>query len=69
MPAHAWRRPSKRSLQAGELFLHPAGNNDFYDVSLDDDRFLMARYYGSNSAMSFILVLNFFEELKCLVPN
>jgi hypothetical protein len=46
------------------------GNTDFYDVALDDQRFLMARRYDADeAATSFVLVLNFFEELKRLVPN
>jgi serine/threonine-protein kinase len=46
------------------------GNWDFYDVALDDERFLMARQYVSEDAFtSLTLVLNFFEELKRLVPN
>ena len=45
------------------------GNDEFYDVALDDQRFLMARWQGvDDSATSFILVQNFFEELKVRVP-
>jgi hypothetical protein len=47
-----------------------AGNSDFYDVAPDDEQFLMARPYGQDDApASLILVLNFFEEPKRLVPN
>ena len=43
------------------------GNTDFYDVAPDDQRFLMARRYEEDEAeTSFVLVLNFFEELKRL---
>ena len=47
--------------------------NNFYDVTADGERFLMARSYageaGSDEAPHFILVQNFFDELKRLVPN
>ena len=46
------------------------GNTDFYDVAPGDERFLMARRYeGDEAETSFVLVQNFFEELKRLVPN
>ena len=45
----------------------------FYDVSLDDERFLMTREVGEGAAATYItstvLVQNFFEELKARVPN
>ena len=46
----------------------------FYDVALDDQRFLMTRPVGvedsGNTANGVvILVQNFFEELKARVPN
>ena len=38
---------------------------NFYDVALDDQRFLMARpYAGEGDATEVIVVENFFEELK-----
>ena len=45
-----------------------------YDVAPDDQRFLMARAYQGDTqeeaaSSRFILVQNFFEELKRLVPN
>ena len=50
--------------------LRTDGAGRTYDVALDDERFLMARAYGSDdSSTSAILVLNFFEELKARVPN
>lgn len=45
--------------------VNPGAN--FYDVALDDQRFLMARPYtgeGDESATEVIVVLNFFEVLK-----
>jgi hypothetical protein len=66
------------------LFTLPAGvvgptsatgsaGNDFYDVSSDGERFLMARSTGmgkdETGITRFVLVQNFFEELKRLVPN
>ena len=51
-------------------YFGPAGSHDFYDVALDDERFLMARGYGSDdTSTSLVLVQNFFEELKRLVPT
>ena len=44
----------------------------FYDVALDDQRFLMTRTVGAEEGRdrtSTILVQNFFEELKRMVPN
>ncbi len=40
-----------------------------YDVALDGERFIMIRQAGEGEAGSLILVQNFFEELKRLVPN
>ncbi len=57
------------------LFTIPAvyragGGNNFYDISSDGERFLMARQYGAEGdSKSVILVQNFFEELKRRVPN
>ena len=62
------------TLPAGYLAQAPSdGGNDFYDVSSDGERFLMARPYIDDAEgegfAGFILVQNFFEELKRLVPN
>jgi hypothetical protein len=48
-----------------------AGVADFYDVDLDDTRFLMARpkMSGQADTRSTVLVENFLEELRRLVPN
>ncbi len=47
-----------------------AGGGDNKDVFPDDQRFLLARGVGSEESPSkLILVQNFFEELKRLVPN
>ena len=40
-----------------------------YDVAPDDQRFLMARFYQESGASRFVLVNNFFEELRDRVPN
>jgi len=50
-------------------FYVTTGNYGFYDVALDDERFLMARRHGTAGAPSFILIQNFSEELKRLVPT
>ena len=45
-----------------------AGAN-FYDITSDDQRFLMVRpYEGEATATEVIVVENFFEELKERVP-
>ena len=52
--------------------LNNAGLARFYDVSLDDQRFVMGRRIerdGGIPAARIFLVNNFFEELKRLVPN
>ena len=49
-----------------------SGSSTFYDVSRDDQRFLMGRQVGatlSQGPSRFVLVQSFFEELKRLVPN
>ncbi len=54
------------------LFTIPADyavfdNADFYDITSDDQRFLMVRPYtgeGGEAATEVIVVQNFFEELK-----
>ena len=50
-----------------------SGGSDFYDISPDDQRFLMGRFAGtaalSGESQRFILVQNFFEELERLVAN
>ena len=63
--------------QVGEketLFAVPPGYHTsqrvtLYDVASDDQRFLMARPYQPEGVSPFVLVTNFFEELKLLVPN
>ena len=46
---------------------------DFYDIAPDDQRFLMARLSGGlggpDDDTRFILVENWFEELRQMVPN
>ena len=70
---------SGRLLGQETLFTIPAGyavqeGDNFYDVSSDGERFLMARpYRGADEVegptTEVIVVENFFEELKRLVPN
>ena len=58
------------------LFTIPVGyvvaaGLDFYDITSDDQRFLMVRPYegeGEAAATEVIVVENFFEELKERVP-
>ncbi len=45
------------------------GNHQMYDVTPDDQQFIMIRPVGEDVAGELILVVNFFEELKRLVPN
>jgi serine/threonine-protein kinase len=54
------------TIPSGEFRFTGLGNDDFYDVALDDERFLMARAYREESGATsmVILVQNFFEELK-----
>ncbi len=50
-----------------------SGGSDFYDIAPDDQRFLMGRFAGmaalSGDSRRFILVQNFFEELRERVGN
>jgi hypothetical protein len=70
--------PAFRVVEEETLFTippnyHAAVGQDFYDVALDDQRFLMARRLEGDAlgggAPNLILVQNFFEELKERVPN
>ena len=54
----------------GGVFFLASGIHDFYDVDLDDERFLMARAAGSEDlSRRVVLVQNVFEEIARLVPN
>jgi serine/threonine-protein kinase len=69
--------PTVVVVERQKLFVLPPGtvvapNADFYDVTSDDQRFLMVREIPDDPAGSphrTVLVHNFFEELKRLVPN
>ena len=56
-------------LFAGAEFRLSANAQRTYDVSSDDQRFIMMRRAGGTDDAKLILVQNFFEELKRLVPN
>ncbi len=43
--------------------------HQFYDVTPDDQRFVMIRNLGGQEASELIVVENFFEELKAKVGN
>ncbi len=43
--------------------------HQFYDVTPDDQRFVMIRNRGAEEAGELIIVENFFEELKAKVGN
>jgi serine/threonine-protein kinase len=62
-------RPSGQVLEQETLFTIPADYDGYYDVSLDGERFLMVRPTGNDTQLELIVVQNFFEELKRLVPN
>ncbi len=40
-----------------------------YDISPDGERFLMIKESAGGDSTEFILILNWFEELKRLVPT
>jgi serine/threonine-protein kinase len=79
MAAQVETSPSFRVIGQQSLFRFPPGvqagiARGFYDVSPDDQRFLMARpaQFGgddSGSQIELIMVENFFEVLKDRVPN
>ena len=66
-----------RVVQRRTLFTVPpgymvAGSSDFYDIAPDDQRFLMGRFVGflgNVGSGKHILILNWLQELKRLVPN
>ena len=65
-----------RVVQSETLFTLPLGTfaseiTDFYDIAPDDQRFLMGRLPGGtiSSGDDFILVQNFFEELRQRMGN
>ena len=56
-------------LPAGARMRRPGGGNNL-DVLPGDQRFMMARNIGAAEAPSqLMIVLDFFEELKRLVPH
>ena len=69
--------PTFQVVRRETLFMLPEGslrpqNGDFYDVTSDDQRFLMARTATVDTegpASEVIVVENFFEVLKRLVPT
>ncbi len=58
-------------MEVRELFstvrYYPFVSHHTYDVTADDQRFVMIRLPDESSEL--IVVENFFEELKRLVPN
>ncbi len=44
-------------------------NHPQYDITPDDQRFVMVRNLGAQEAGELIVVENFFEELKAKVGN
>jgi serine/threonine-protein kinase len=77
MSARVETEPSFRVTGADELFVVDpdvliGDGTNFYDVSADDQRFLMGREVTASAtgdAPEYVLVQNFFEELKRRVPN
>ncbi|MEE8147578.1 MAG: hypothetical protein V3T24_08245, partial [Longimicrobiales bacterium] len=78
MAAHVETTPSFRVTETERLFELPPGTSEglaagWYDVTTDDQRFLMARVpqaeTGDSDVPQLILVKNFFEELKQRVGN
>ena len=70
--------PGFRVVEQETLFTIPpeyytGAGADFYDVALDDQRFLMGRRLDDDApgtgAQDLIMVQNFFEELKVRGPN
>ncbi len=70
--------PSFRVVERETLFTIPPeyyvnAGTDFYDVALDDQRFLMGRRLEvealGTGAQKLIIIQNFFEELRERVPN
>jgi len=56
--------------ELGIEYLVGDGGDDFYDISLDDQRFLMGRRVGGGEGIpQYVVVQNFFEELRQRVPN
>ena len=61
-----------RRLVSGRSWLAPTLGARAYDVSPDGERFLMVKEVAveeTSTAPHFILVLNWFEELRRLVPT
>ena len=63
---------SETLFTVGQEYLLGEGT-DFHDIGPDDERFLMLRNstasLDSSGDTRWVLVQNFFEELKRLVPN
>jgi len=75
MVARVRTEPTFEVLAIDTLYTLPEGyvsstNGDFYDVTPDGQRFLMGRVVESARTVSrYILVQNFLEELRRLVPD
>jgi hypothetical protein len=70
VPGAAWRNdPPMEVVQAG--YVDSIGNNGrAFDVAPDGKRFLMIKEPGGESAVqNIVVVTNWFEELKRLVPT
>ena len=53
---------------AAEFWSNP-NSHPMYDVTLDDERFVMIRTVGGDVSGRLTVVLSFFEDLRQRVPN
>jgi len=71
-PGTTWRSSAPETLLDRPTPYHALWSGRTYDISLDDQRFLMPDYGTTSNSNPgpprLIVVLNWFEELKRLVP-
>ena len=70
-PGPSWRSSTPERVLQGQYFYSVGGGGRAFDIAPDGRRFLMIKELGSlaGSATRLILVQNWFEELKRLVPT
>lgn len=69
--APSWRSSTPARVLQGQYYYALPGNGRTFDIAPDGRRFLMIKQGGSNEAapQNLVVVQNWFEELKRLVPT
>jgi len=69
-PGPSWRSSTPARVLQGQYFFANAGNGRTFDIAPDGKRFLMIKAGGGTESTprNLVVVQNWFEELKRLVP-